>query len=147
MNTEPSITFGPLKIWVHGRQFPDASDYWDGNWLSATARCDGSGSCVEVSGYFLHLGEIQKWKEGLQEFSRLLTGSVELPTIEPTLRVKIEATGSRTGHLKCLVEITGDHMNEHHRFLLDSDQSYLPGLLAQLGTVLREYPIKNEKMG
>jgi hypothetical protein len=147
MNTEPSIALGPLKIWVHGRQFPDARDYWDGNWLSSTARCDGAGSCVEATGHFLHLGEIQKWKESLAEFSRSLTGSVELPTIEPTLRVKIEATGSRTGHLKCLVEITGDHMNEHHRFSLDSDQSYLPGLMAQLGAVLRKYPIKNEETG
>jgi len=147
MNTEPSIALGPLKIWVHGRQFPEACDYWDGNWLSATARCDGAGSCVEVTGHFLHLGEIHKWKESLGEFSRSLTGSVELPTIEPTLKVKIEATGSGTGHLKCLVEITGDQMNEHHRFSLDSDQSYLPGLVGQLGAVLREYPIKNEKMG
>jgi hypothetical protein len=61
MNADPSIALGPLKIWVHKRQFPGAIDYWDGNWLSATARCDGAGSSVEVSGHFLHLGEIQKW--------------------------------------------------------------------------------------
>ena len=146
MNTEPSIALGPLKIWVHGRQFPGDCDYWDGNWLAATALCDGAGSRVEVSGYFLHLGEIKKWKNSLEEFSHSLTGGVELPTIEPTLKVKIEATGSR-GHLKCLVEITGDHMNELHRFSLDIDQSYLPGLLAQLATMMREYPIKNEKTG
>src|SRR5215469_14139270 len=147
MSSEPSIAVGPLKIWIHGRQFPKACDYWDANWLSATARCEGAGSRVEVSGHFLHLGEIQKWKESLEEFSRSLTGNIELPTIEPTLKVRIGATASRTGHLKCLVEITGDHINEHHRFSLDTDQSYLPGLLAQLAAVFREYPIKNEDKG
>jgi hypothetical protein len=44
-------------------------------------------------------------------------------------------------------QIPINQMNEHHRFSLDSDQSYLPGLAAQLGAVLRGYPIKNEKTG
>src|SRR5256885_6731459 len=33
----PDIKLGGLQVWVHGRQFPDAIDYWDGNWLRITA--------------------------------------------------------------------------------------------------------------
>ena len=35
-----------LQIWVHGRQFPDLHDYWDGNWLRVTAHCGGSGASI-----------------------------------------------------------------------------------------------------
>ena len=33
---EPDIKLAGLQIWVHGRQFPDSDDYWDGNWLYVT---------------------------------------------------------------------------------------------------------------
>jgi hypothetical protein len=58
-----------------------------------------------------------------------------------------EAKNSKTGHLDCTVAITGDHLSEEHRFSFGIDQSYLPGLLAQLGAVLREYPIQDEQRG
>jgi hypothetical protein len=145
MEQEPSIAIGPLKIWISHRQFPDHEDYWDGNWVNATALCEGEGSRVKASGAFIHLGELQQWKDDLREFHRLLTGFVELPTMEPTLRVKITARSSATGHLDCEVKITGNHMSERHRFLFEIDQSYLPGLLSQLTDILREFPIRGAK--
>jgi len=144
MEEDPNITLAPLKIWISGRQFPDHQDYWDGNWLIATALIEGEGSRVQVRGPFLHLSELKKWKEDLQEFYRKLEGSVELKTMEPTLKVKITSKKSMTGHLDCDVEITGDHMTERHHYRIDTDQSYLPGLISQLAAVLREYPIKGE---
>jgi hypothetical protein len=119
MEEEPSISLGPLKIWISNRQFPNHQDYWDGNWLNATALCEGEGSRIKVKGAFIHLGELEKWKEDLQEFQCTLKGAVELPTIEPTLRVKMTARKSDTGHLDCEVDITGNHMSERHHFLFD----------------------------
>jgi hypothetical protein len=29
---EPDLVIAGLRVWVHGRQFPQAVDYWDGNW-------------------------------------------------------------------------------------------------------------------
>src|SRR4051812_8765995 len=98
MEDDASIAIGPLKIWIVGRQFPDLHDYWDGNWLSTIARCEGSGSRVEVNGVFLHLGELKKWKEEIEVFQRTLKGSVALPTLEPTLKVKMEGSTSAIGH-------------------------------------------------
>ena len=147
MEDEPSIAFGPLKIWVHGRQFPDADDYWDANWLSVTARCEGSGSRVQVTESFLHLGELKQWKSEVEAFQRELSGVVELPTMEPTLKIRFEGSGSANGHFACRIDLTGDHVSEVHRFLFQADQSYLPGLLAQLAVVLREHPVRNEGKG
>jgi hypothetical protein len=81
----------------------------------------------------------------LGEFQRTLQGSVELPTIEPTLKIKFVARQSNTGHLDCEIDFTRDHMSERHHFVFDMDQSYLPGLLSQLATVLRDYLIRGAK--
>lgn len=142
MEDEPHIAFGPLKIWIHGRQFPDSRDYWDGNWLSVTARCEGVGSRVEVTGAFLHLGELSKWREEIDRFGGTLQGEVELPTIEPTLKVKFRSAESRNGHIPGEIALTGDHLGERHQFTFETDQSYLPGLLSQVAAVLRDHPIR-----
>ena len=147
MEDDASITLGPLKIWIAGYQYSDVESYSDANWLSVTARCEGRGSRVEVSGAFIHLDELKKWREDLKAFQRTLMGAVELPTVEPTLAVKIEAQKSKIGHLSCEVRLTGEHMSEFHRYSFEIDQSYLPGLLAQVAAVLRKCPIRNEKKG
>lgn len=147
MDDEPSITFGPLQIWIHDRRFPDAADYWDGNWLRATAQCVGDGSIVKIQGHFLHLGDLHRWKAGIEAFQQTVEGKVELPTIEPNLGVEFEGRKPHTGQFDCKVSITGDHIAERHEFRFSSDQPYLPGLLVQLSTVLRDYPIREPKAG
>ena len=145
METDPAIALGPLKIWFYGRQFPNSKEYWDVNWLNGKAIFEGSGSRVQVEGAFIHLRELKKWKEVLEQLQNTLKGVVELPTIEPTLKIRIEGRRLSKGHLYCEVNITGDHLSEMHRFLFATDQSYLPRLLSQLASVLREYPIKSEQ--
>ncbi len=147
MEDEPSLAFGPLQIWIHNRQFPGATDYWDGNWVQATAQCVGDGSVVKVQGNFLHLGELHRWKTGIEAFQRTLEGKVELPTIEPNLKLEFEGRKGHTGHFDCRVSIAGDYISERHEFRFSSDQSYLPGLLAQLSAVLRTYPVREPKAG
>jgi hypothetical protein len=142
MDDEPSIEVGPLKIWVHGRQFPDAHDYWDGNWLSVTARCEGSGSRVEVTDPFIHLGELKKWRAEIDELTQTLRGSTELPTLEPTLKVRIESREGTPGHFSVEIDLSGDQISEQHHFSSNIDQSYLPRLSMQLSKILRENPIR-----
>ncbi|MFC4159857.1 hypothetical protein [Chitinimonas lacunae] len=36
---EPDLLIAGLRVWIHGSQFPNAVDYWDGNWLRVTAYC------------------------------------------------------------------------------------------------------------
>jgi len=147
MEADPSITLGPLKMWIAGYQYADAETYSDANWLAATARCEGHGSRVEVGGAFIHLDELKRWREDLEAFRESLVGVVELPTIEPELAVKIEGKKEKRGHLSCEVRLTGEHMTERHQYSFEIDQSYLPGLLAQLAAVFRALPIRYEKKG
>ena len=40
---EPDFKLGGFSLWVFGQQFPNAADFWDGNWLNVRARVDAPG--------------------------------------------------------------------------------------------------------
>lgn len=41
---KPDLTISGLKVWVHGREYENSDDYWDGNWLRVTANCAEKGA-------------------------------------------------------------------------------------------------------
>ena len=84
---EPDIAIAGLQIWVHGRQFPDQEDYWDGNWLNVTVHCGAKGSSVWTSGNIIQLHEIAHLSAGAKDLYNYLKGKAELPCIEPELFV------------------------------------------------------------
>lgn len=58
----PDITLNGLQIWIHGRQYPNDEDYWDGNWLNITAHCGSKGADVWTTGDILHVPDLARWK-------------------------------------------------------------------------------------
>jgi len=52
-----------IRLWVYGRQFPDATDAWDGNWLRITARRNERGATVEASGAILDTVSFLVWRQ------------------------------------------------------------------------------------
>jgi len=135
------IQIAGLRIRVHGRQFDDAQDYWDGNWLVVSARCVEGGASVEVSGPIVHLSELSQFLAELEPLYETLRGTATLPCMEPNLRVEIRPSNS-TGGMEVDVRITPDHLNQEHRFLFAIDQSYLPGIIGGIRAVLAECPIR-----
>jgi len=130
-----------LQIWIHGRQFPDSVDYWDGNWINVTAHCGASGASVWVRGNIIHLPEIAHLITGVESLCKTLRGKAELPCIEPELSFTLEA--ENLGHIQMTVDIT-PNLSQTHRFAFEIDQSYLPKLLSDCNAVLRQYPIKGK---
>lgn len=139
---KPDIQLSGMQIYVHGQQFPDMSDYWDGNWLKVTVHCGAEGASVWVSGPFIHLSELQSWMALSKKLSQNLKGEANLDCMEPELSVTLKAES--LGHIGMNVEITPNHLKQQHKFSFELDQSYLPGLVCQLGEVLKKYPIKGE---
>jgi hypothetical protein len=139
----PDLKLERLQIWVHGRQFPDAADYWDGNWLHVTAHCGGIGASVFVTGAIIHLSELDLWLVESEELLKNLNGEANLACMEPNLSVTLKS-GS-LGHLAMEVSITPDHMSQCHWFQFDIDQSYLPPLVKQCQSILEAYPIKGSR--
>jgi len=137
---QPDIQLEGLELWIHSRQFPKSEDYWDGNWVNVTARCQSDGSSVHVSGPFLHLPELLAWRSACDRLYQSLRGEANLETKEPELAVKL--TGDGLGHVSIEVCITPNVMNQRHTFRFHIDQTLLPDLVSQIDGVLEKYPVR-----
>jgi hypothetical protein len=138
---DPDFKLGGLSVWIHGRQFPDAVDYWDANWLRVTAHCRYPSARVSADGSIIHLGEIAGLLRGLEELHKTLSGKAVLDCIEPNIRIALESTGA--GHISARIDITPDHMAQSHRFEDEIDQTMLPPVIAACKRILDQYPIKD----
>src|SRR4051812_47495188 len=58
---EPDLKVSGFELWVHGRQYPDSTDKFDGNWLRATAHSSSFGASVFVSGAILMVNDLVRW--------------------------------------------------------------------------------------
>ena len=140
MLVEPDLRLGGLSIWIEGRQFPDASDYWDGNWLMVRAVVEAPGAMVRCEGPILMATDFARFQQELCAAHVALRGEATLSSLEPELKVTLKV--QRQGGVACDVEITPDHLNQFHRFALEGmDQSYLPSVIASCETILARYPV------
>lgn len=138
---DPDLKISGLSVWIHGRQFPDAFDYWDGNWLRVSAVCQYPNARVSADGPIIHLGEVAGLLRGLEELYKSLKGKAALECIEPNLRARLESM--TLGRISVIIEITPDHMTQSHRFMDEIDQTMLPPVISACRKILDEYPIKD----
>jgi hypothetical protein len=138
---EPDIKMGGLQIWVHGRQYPDADDYWDGNWLNVTAHCGASGASVWTSGAIFSTYDIKKWLDHSEEMNRTLNGDANLVSLEPELVVEMKMESR--GHIAMRVEITPIYDGtQGHFFEFSLDQSFLPDHIQRCHKLMTRFPVK-----
>ena len=138
----PDLQVAGLRLWVHGRQFPMADDYWDGNWLQVTVHCGAPGASVWVTGPILYVPEIARFLRGVEAIHASLHGEATLPCMEQELAVTL--TVEVLGHITMVVYITSDHLSQTHRFTFVIDQNYLPPVIDSCRTILRQYPVKGQ---
>jgi len=137
---EPDLAIAGLRIWVHGRQFPDSEDYWDGNWLNVSVCCSALGAEVWTNGSILHMSEVAGWLSSCIQVNKTLSGQANLETMESEIHMKLSADS--LGHLGMEVQITPNISEQEHTFRFDIDQSFLSALIAGLKRVVELYPIK-----
>jgi hypothetical protein len=75
---DPDLKFANLQLWVHGREFPESDDDYDGNWFHVTAHCGASGASVWVQGSILMVTDIAGFGE---ECAALLSGEEKSPSL------------------------------------------------------------------
>jgi hypothetical protein len=139
---EPDLTIAGFQLWIHGRQFPDALDKYDGNWLQVTAHVGASGASVWAQGAILMTSDIARFREQCQVLRANEAQSAVLESYEPELRLVLEQTDS-FGHIRARVEITPDHLSQQHQIEVEIDQSYLPQIERQCAVILAEYPVRD----
>lgn len=137
---EPDLQIAGLRVWVHGRQFPQSQDYWDGNWLRVTAYCSYPQSSVRAHGSIVHLGEIHGLCREVEKLYQTLQGQAELRCLEPNLGVVLQTqTG---GHIRVKISITPDHMTESHTYTDGFDQTDLPPIIEGCKAIFGKFPLR-----
>jgi hypothetical protein len=137
----PEIDLGDFQLTVHRRQFPDANDRWDGNWLYVTAQCLQGGALVAASGPILEAADVQRFRDELTELARTQAGAAELRGSEPHVLVRVSAADG-AGDLSVRVELTPDPQSQGHWFAYALDRSYLVQAIRQLDAVLALFPVR-----
>ena len=137
---KPSLTIKGFQLWVHDRQFPNRSDYWDGNWLLATAHCRGSITDVWIiSAPFIHLSELARFKDELEEFIEGTTDKAVLSTLEQLLFIEFEG---KSDEILMKVDIAPNHIDKKHEYLFIVSKNDIDRLNPELNELLNQYPIK-----
>jgi hypothetical protein len=138
---EPDLKIAGFQLWVHGRQYPDSEDYYDGNWLRVTVHCDGLGASVWAQGAILMTTDIAGFGD---QCAAMLQGSAKsaiMDPFEPELKVSLETT-DRLGHICTQIEITPNNLTQSHWFGFEVDQSYLPDIIQKCADIVKKYPIR-----
>jgi hypothetical protein len=138
----PRLRLGALSVQVHGRQFPDAGDYWDGNWIVVTASGSSAGSQVVVRGPILHLGEVVELREGCLSMLSERAGSAVLACTEPNLYCELVAVPR--GRVRATLEITPDREGEEHVFRFEVELAEVAELARQCRALLEALPVLGE---
>jgi hypothetical protein len=139
-SSDPDLRLEGLRLWVHGRERPDAEDFWDGNWLHVTVRMEASGARIEAVGAFLRINEIAAFAEEVKALRAGRTRNAELRCIEPQLQITL--VGDHLGHVFATVKLTPDQVSQSHEFLFETDQTWLTPLLASCDGLLARFPIR-----
>jgi len=139
----PDLKAAGLQLWIHGRQFPDSPDYYDGNWLRVTAHTGAAGASVWASGAILMVPDLVRWADQCDALAKGEGQDAQLAPMEPELKVRIRQV-DRLGHLTMQVLITPDNLTQEHSFEFEIDQSYLAGIAAQCRSIADAYPVRGE---
>jgi len=142
---EPDLSICGLKLWVHGRQFPDSTDYWDGNWLRVTAYCIYRNSVVRIQNEAcVRTDEVARLLTDCERMYSTLSGKAALKCMEPGISIELSAFAN--GHIGVNLSITPDHTNETHEYEGAIDQSFLPAIISSCEAVLAKYPVRDPDM-
>jgi hypothetical protein len=146
----PAIVIGSedsehVAIAVTRREFPESTDYWDGNWVYATVRIRVGAFRGEYEA-LLRTDEIARLRSGIAQLHAELKGTANFESMEEWLRMTVDGDGR--GHFVARCEArdqpgTGNTL----RFELRFDQTELPRGIAALDAVLAAFPVKGTPTG
>lgn len=122
------------------RGYPEAHDYWDGNWVVTRIQAEVRGFKADFTDQ-VHLGDIVRFYEEVLKLNASLTGKATLAMMEEYLVVTgtLDTRGSLDWSVLLLHPVKRDIQLQ---FEFGADQSYLPDLIQQLEDVLIEFQVR-----
>jgi hypothetical protein len=128
-----------VTVEVVARLLPNATDFWDGNWLDGRVEVRAGGFTGAYRASF-RTTDFAEFAAGLGELYERLTGSTRFDTMEKQLQIDIEGDGRGHFLARCAAtDVAG--VGNRLQFDLGFDQTQIPGILSELAALCREYPV------
>ena len=128
-----------IEIDVLYRNYPNSSDYWDGNWVTSNIN-------IKIPGYLVNFGanlrtdELRDFTNEIKLMSKLLKGKANLKNLENYLHIECEM--DKLGKIIWTVETCFPAgYGAVLKFEFESDQSFLIRLIKELETILTAFPV------
>ena len=141
---QPDLKIAAFELRVRARERPESHDRFDGNWLLVVAECKVFGAALLVDGPILMTSDIFQFREDCRSLYVGKRTSAIMDPLEPNLRIALESLDD-LGHIRCVVEMTANHLTQMHRVYLDIDQSYLPSIISQCTALIEQYPVRGAR--
>ena len=122
------------------RTHPQATDYWDGNWISCKIIISAGAFSAKYKAD-LRGDEINRFLSSLQNAQKDLREVIEFSSMELWLKFKI--LGDGLGHFsgECVATDTDGFEQPELSFSIQIDQTDLPKIINQTKSLLKEFPI------
>lgn len=128
-----------VEIDILSREYPDSTDYWDGNWVISNVK-------VQIPGYYvdfnanLRTDEIRNFLNDLKLMNSQLSGKAKLKNLDSF--INFDCAMNKLGHINwsgetCYPAGSGAVLN----FEFVSNQSYLEDLIKELEDINYVYPV------
>ena len=132
-----------ISIEVLARQFPEALDWADGNWLISPIQISVGRFRADLPAT-LRVDELAQFRLGLEDIWRTLTGEAMLESMENWLQLTVRCSPRGSLQVTGAAEDLPGSGNTLHFEIRGMDQSFLPDLIAQLLAVEQAYPLRRQ---
>jgi hypothetical protein len=128
-----------LTITLWGRSHSPATDFWDGNWISAMVKVQAGGFRGSVGGD-LRAEELVDFLKHLVLLQEALRGTAQFFTMEGWLSIRVEGDGR--GHMKCECTLLDEPgIGNRLEFTLNTDQTFTRSTVDELTAAVHEFPV------
>jgi hypothetical protein len=128
-----------IEIDVFYRDYPNSSDYWDGNWVTSKINIKIPGYLVNFDAN-LRTDELRDFANEIKLMSKLLKGKATLKNLDNYLHIECEM--DKLGKIIWTAETCYPAgYGAVLKFEFESDQSFLIGLIKELETILTAFPV------
>ena len=128
-----------IALNVSGRGYPNATDFWDANWLICTVEI-AVGAFRGWVDSMIRTEELEGFRGQLLRLHDGLHGEAEFATMEEWLSLRL--IGDGRGHIEARCQL-GDEPGGGNTLTcrLSMDQTFLPPLMRELSELLNAYPV------
>ncbi len=136
-----NIKIGQLTLKIIGFSYPKATNEYDADWLDVQVTCQTKYADINFSGVFLSATQLIQFGQDIDQLYKQNTDVAYFSPMEPSVIIELKKQGS-LGAIVARIELEpclGDVERYFFEFLLD--QSYLPGIISQLKSIIT--PAKN----